>query len=256
MLLEIECNLAKTLTGGQAFRWEQTGENVFRGYAFDRYAEVSYVTGGIEIMPLNDNANDVGFWENYFDVSRDYDGLIKQISGDSTIQSAATEHGVIRILRQSPFETLLSFIISQNNNIPRIKGIISRLCDTFGTDGAFPTPEQLHGAATTDFRALGMGFRDKYITDALTCLETGIVNLSDISRINPDTARETLKQIKGVGDKVADCVLLFGFGLLTVFPKDVWIKRITAEHYPNGLPDCWVGAEGLAQQYLFEGYRK
>ena len=162
-------------------------------------------------------------------------------------------------MKQEPFETLISFIISQNNNIPRISGIIGRLCESFGEkiEGgySFPTAERLHGITPDDLAPLRAGFRARYICDAVSKVNSGEVDFAEIDKLPLDEAREKLKLIVGVGDKVADCVLLFGFAKHSAFPRDVWVKRLMAQFYPDGLPECTRGIEGIAQQYLFDYVR-
>ncbi|MDE6789112.1 MAG: DNA-3-methyladenine glycosylase 2 family protein, partial [Ruminococcus sp.] len=148
------------------------------------------------------------------------------------------------------WECLISFIISQNNNIPRIKGIIDRLC---GNYEGFPTSGELSGETPDSLAYLRSGFRAKYICDAINCVNSGKVKLTEIAEMRIDDARKSLKIIKGVGDKVAECVLLFGMHRTNAFPIDVWIKRVLAEYYPDGFPD--FPHAGIAQQYLFHYMR-
>ena len=166
----------------------------------------------------------------------------------------------IRILKQEPWEALCSFIISQNNNIPRITGIIDRLCSTWGEKNekgeySFPSYEILAGLTVEDLAPLKAGFRSKYILDAAQKLKNKEIDLNKIYSATMDEAREELMKIKGVGKKVADCTLLYGFGRMEAFPVDVWVKRIVEELYPDGLPECIKGNEGIAQQYLFHWRR-
>ena len=159
----------------------------------------------------------------------------------------------IRILRQDPFETLISFIVSQNNNIPRIKKIITALCENYGENRAFPTPEALAGASVDDLFALRTGFRAKYIHDAAVKVASGEVNLSEIAACKDyGKCTEMLCRIHGVGPKVSSCVLLFGFHKTEAFPVDVWMKKSLARHFPDGFDPAPLGRyKGLCQQYLF-----
>ncbi len=214
--------------------------------------------------------NEEGLWREYFDLDADYSEYIERLSADETLAAACRASAGIRILRQEPFETLISFIISQNNNIPRISGIVERLCQTFGEriDGSggevaenaeaaysFPTAKRLEGIEAGDLAPLRAGFRARYIADAVARVNSGEVDFGEIDALPLDKARERLKTIVGVGDKVADCVLLFAFRKTDAFPRDVWVKRIMAEYYPDGLPACTKGIEGIAQQYLFDYVR-
>jgi N-glycosylase/DNA lyase len=175
------------------------------------------------------------------------------------LKSAAECAKGVVILRQEPWETLFSFIISQNNNIPRIKGIVERLCEAFG-DGetgqkTFPSAETLSKLTVEDLAPLRSGFRAKYIVDAAQKVANGTVDFDAIEKNPIEFGREELQKINGVGAKVAECTLLYGFHKVEAFPIDVWVKRIMAEMYPDGLPECTKGTEGIAQQYLFHWRR-
>jgi N-glycosylase/DNA lyase len=158
-------------------------------------------------------------------------------------------------MRQPVFETLITFIISQNNNIPRISGIVERLCDNFGEDRGgyrdFPSAETLSELSTFDLAPIRAGFRDKYIIDAARNWVDGTVREEFLKTAPLDSARDMLMKIKGVGPKVADCVLLFSANRLETFPKDVWIKRAMESLFPDGLPECAREYAGIAQQYIF-----
>ncbi|MBP3268420.1 MAG: DNA-3-methyladenine glycosylase 2 family protein, partial [Ruminococcus sp.] len=186
------------------------------------------------------------------DLDTDYGELKRRFSEDAVLSKACAFAGGIRLLRQDSWETLSSFIISQNNNIPRIKGIISRLCEHYG---GYPSVEQLKGETPDSLAFLRAGFRAKYIVDAVEKLTDGEVSVERAKTLPTDEARAELMKIKGVGPKVADCAMLFGMYRLDAFPKDVWVKRVMAKYYPDGLPDCISGAEGIAQQYLFHYIR-
>ena len=248
-------NLKLTLTGGQAFRWRQISDDRYFGTVGSRTLEVSHEKGGVRLINAADN--DLPFWENYFDTNTDYNAIIACFREDPTLREACKYAHGLRILKQEPFETLISFIISQNNNITRIRGIIERLCEAFGEKigdnlFAFPTVETLTNA---DLSAIGAGYRAGYITEAARKVQNREINLAALYGADTDTARAELLRIKGVGEKVADCVLLFAYGKSSAFPKDVWVKRATEQFYPDGLPACIKGNEGLAQQYLFEYIR-
>lgn len=250
-------DIRRTFLCGQCFRWSEGENGVFSGIAGGKHITLSQ--NGSDVTLHGVNEQDIPFWEDYFDLGTDYAGFISTLSADEMLKTACSATGGIRILRQEPFETLISFIISQNNNIPRIAGIISRLCETFGsrTDGGFtfPTAQQLAGVSAEELAPLRAGFRARYIVDAVSKVNSGIVDFDEINSLPLAAAREKLKLITGVGDKVADCVLLFAFHKLDAFPKDVWVKRIMAQYYPDGLPECTKGIEGVAQQYLFDYVR-
>ncbi len=249
-------SLIQTLEGGQAFRWSHEG-NIFSGYAKNRFLRIRQEENGITLLDIDEK--DVPVWLHYFDCDTDYEAVIKQFSADKTLKLASESGRGLRILRQEPFETMISFIISQNNNIPRIKGIISRLCESFGekcADGfAFPTAERLAALTEEDLAPLRAGFRNRYILDAARKTIDKTVDLDKIYSMTYDEGKAELKKIVGIGDKVADCILLFAYHKTEAFPVDVWIKRIVAEYYPDGLPECMGEYKGIAQQYLFEYFR-
>ncbi len=255
MKFEIKCScldLKQTLFCGQCFRFKEIGDNIFEGIAEDKFVRLKQLENGIEIET---EEKDLPFWKSYFDFDLDYDKLIERFCLDKTLKCAC-EGRKIRVLKQAPFETLISFIISQNNNIKRITGIINRLCECFGEKigggYAFPTAKAMSMLTVEDLAPLRAGFRAKYIVDAVSKVNSGEVDFEKIQKMSDDDAREALKVIKGVGDKVADCVLLFGLHRLAAVPKDVWIKRINAHYYPDGYPDCMGEYAGIAQQYLFD----
>ncbi len=249
-------SLALCLDCGQAFRWEKDG-NCFKGVAFGKFLKIEETDNEIIFYDTSEYEFE-NIWKPYFDLDTDYRKIISCYDEDNLIK-AVTQFSGIRILRQEPWEALCSFIISQNNNIPRIKGIVSRLCESFGEktgDGfTFPSAEKLADLTVEDLSVLRAGFRAKYIIDAANKVACGDVDFKKIDENPIEFGREELIKIKGVGAKVAECTLLYGFHKLTAFPVDVWVKRIMAEMYPNGLPACVKGTEGIAQQYLFH-YRR
>ena len=228
-------NIALTLDCGQAFRWAQKPNGAWHGVAEKRAVDI--IQDGDKITVIGDT--DENFWQIYFDLDRDYGAICEKLETDSQLRRAISEYGGIRILRQNTWEALCSFIISQNNNIPRIKGIIERLCAT----------------NVDDLAPLRSGFRAKYIIDAAQKVACGEVNLHMLATEDMDVCRAELIKIKGVGAKVAECTLLYGCGRIEAFPVDVWVKRIMAEMYPDGLPECTSGVEGIAQQFLFHWRR-
>ena len=176
------------------------------------------------------------------------------------VRNALNSAKGIRILRQDRWETLCSFIISQNNNIPRIKGIIGRLCEAFGEriDGgyAFPSADRIASLTEEQLAPIRSGFRARYILDAARRVTDGRTDLDAVSAMIYDDAKKYLMQIKGVGNKVADCVLLFGYGFFDAFPKDVWIKRVIEKYYGENFDESiFKPYGGIAQQYLFYSER-
>lgn len=250
--------LADTLDCGQAFRFFKDDNDVWSGIVSGR--QIRMKEDGEDILFYDICESD--FTElmiPYFTLDIDYAAIKRRFSSDKHLKAAMEYANGIRILRQDKWECVCSFIISQNNNIPRIKGIIERLCESFGNkcEGgyAFPPADRIAALSAEDLSPLRAGFRTRYILDAAAKFANGEINLELVSAAPLDDARQELMKIKGVGPKVADCALLFSFGRFDAFPQDVWIKRATAELYPNGLPDCFGEYAGIAQQYLFHYMR-
>lgn len=255
ILSEKDFGLDDTLDCGQAFRWKKIDSDykcTYEGSFLNNYLRISEISDGLFILHNVSEEDFLDRWLDYFDLSTDYSTLKEMFSEDETLSAACKFANGIRLLKQDSWECLISFIISQNNNIPRIKGIIDRLCESYG---GFPTAEQMKGVTADDLSYLRSGFRGKYLSDAVGCVNSGKISLSDIAHSPIDKAREALRLIKGVGPKVAECVLLFGMHRTEAFPVDVWIKRVLEEYYPNGFPEFARENAGIAQQYLFHYIR-
>ena len=247
-------SLSQTLDCGQAFRWSCDDRGVWSGIVGGRLCRLSQQDGDITFYDCDERT----FKENYavyFDINRDYGAIITAISGNEILKAASDVAGGIRILKQEPWETVCSFIISQNNNIPRIKGIIERLCENFGEkiEGgfAFPSAEKIAALSLEELAVIRSGFRAKYILDAARKFASGEISSERLEQLSTDEARSQLMKIYGVGEKVADCVLLFAFARIDAFPKDVWIKRAMEKLFSGDLPECAVPYAGIVQQYIF-----
>lgn len=258
----VKCfDLPLTLDCGQAFRWRQEEDGSFKGAAFGKFLHISQETDGTLVFYNTSDEEFNEIWKHYFDLERDYETLCEDFCrSDESLKTAVEAYPGIRILNQEPWEALCSFIISQNNNIPRIKGIVERFCHLLGDpleDGfySFPTAEKMANLTVEDLSPLRAGFRAKYLLDAARKVCDGTVNLEALPQMDIDEARAELQQICGVGPKVAECVLLYSCGKTEAFPKDVWVKRILEELYPDGLPECINGVQGIAQQFLFHWRR-
>ncbi len=213
--------------------------------------------------------------KKYFDLDRDYKEIKKELAKvDENLKNSIEYGSGIRILNQDLFETIISFIISANNNIPRIKGIIERICKNYGeeiefrgkTYYSFPTPEELSKASVQDFRSLGLGFRDVRVYNTTQKIAKGEFNIEKLYGLSTEDAANELLTLDGVGPKVCDCILLFSdLKRFDVFPIDVWVRRVMNELYIHEedekkvnkkdikkLADEKFGSlEGIAQQYLF-----
>jgi N-glycosylase/DNA lyase len=213
----------------------------------------------------------------YFDSARDYGAVERRLLGDARLRRVATGLSGVRILRQPRFETLVAFVVSANNNIPRIARSVDALCRLAGLrieteEGeawAFPEPAALAEAGAARLRQeANLGYRDRYVAETARLVATGEVDLDAFESLPTDELRAELARLPGVGPKVADCVALFAFGRVEVFPVDTWVRRAMTELYldeSSRVPDREIAAlarrrfgpyAGIAQQYLFEGYRK
>lgn len=250
-----DLDLAQTLDCGQSFRWTEHEDGSFSGIAFGKFVTVRLENNTLYIE--NTNKKDFEkFWYDYFDLSLDYGKIRNEISRLHPVLCEAAKYAPgIRILRQEPYEALCTFIISQNNNIKRIKGIVQRLCEYLGEkiEGgyAFPTAEKMAQLTPDDLAPLRAGFRNRYLIDASQKVASGAVDLEKCRYCDYDEARAELMKITGVGVKVADCTLLFGLHRIEAFPVDVWMKRAMEKLFPNMKPEDFGEYAGIAQQYIF-----
>lgn len=237
--------------------------------AFERVLNVK--SEDDKIILSNTNLEDFNnIWYNYFDLERDYGEMKEELSEDEILKEAVKFGSGIRILKQEPFETLISFIISANNAIPRIKSSIERLSKRYGKyigeyNGkdyyAFPTAEALSKVDVEELKETKIGFRAKYVSSAAKRVYNGEADLNDIKTLDTDEAREKLMEFQGVGPKVSDCILLFAMEKYDAFPIDVWVKRIMEYFYlkedtsmkkiQRYGEEKFKDLAGFAQQYLF-----
>ena len=265
-------NLAKTLDCGQCFRWEKVGDEEWLGIAFGRLISVKQV--GDELIIYNSTKEDFNnIWCHYFALDEDYEKIDRELleNCQNEIFVKALECGKgIRILHQDAWESVCSFIISQNNNIPRIKKIIDALSfalgkqidatnmENHGAKGrefySFPTAEAILEAGEQFIFSLKTGFRAKYIIDAAEKWCDGTINEEELKQIEAlEEALAYLCRVKGIGLKVASCALLFGFERHDPFPIDVWMKRVLDKYFEKDFdPKTFSKYAGVAQQYLFD----
>ena len=258
-------DLEQTFMCGQCFRWNKTTENTYAGVAFGKVLKISLKDQNF-ILHSCSPEDYYNVWEKYFDLTRNYGEIKKSLATSKVMENAISAGSGIRILRQDIWETVLSFILSASNNIPRIKKIITSLCENFGdplSDGlySFPTPEKLRGITPEDLAPIRAGFRAKYIVDAVSKITSGKVDIDELYKMDTATARKELIKISGIGNKVADCILLFALGRMEVFPVDVWINNTMCKLYPERCtsladvrsagPEIFGEYCGIAQQYLF-----
>ena len=255
-------DLVKTFECGQCFRWDVNESGVYAGVAFGRVAKLYHNGNSIFISGSIEDFETI--WRGYFDLDCDYAEIRQRLCIDDFMRRATAYGEGIRILRQDKWEALCSFIISQNNNIPRIKTIIDTLCREFGDAinfedklfYTFPSAAKLASLDIEHLAPLRCGYRAEYIIRTAKMVDNGCINLDALSQDTPDTARTALKKLYGVGDKVADCVMLFGLHMLDAFPLDVWMKRAVVQHYgPEFNPKIFSPYAGIAQQYIFNYVR-
>lgn len=254
-------DLAQTFDCGQCFRFEPCGEDGYRGIAGRHAAQIRWdgetlcIDGSLEKPVTREQFE--SFWRRYLDLDRDYAVIYRSLVRrmGSPMRRCVRYSPGLRVLRQDPFEALISFILSQNNNVPRIKGIIRRLCrfgePLGGGDFAFPTPERILSLTGGEMAELRCGWRDAYIRDAARRVADGRLDLKRVALLPLPEARQALQTVRGIGPKVADCVLLYGLGRLEAFPLDVWMKRAMVSLFPDKTPADFGRYAGIAQQVIF-----
>lgn len=259
---------------GQCFRWNAIENNIYIGVVGQNVIEVTQKENEVIFESIGeDNLEELV--NRYFDLTRDYEDIKNTLSNVDNYLKESISYGCgIRILNQDLWETILSFIISANNHIPRIKGIIERLSKAYGDEiifkeksyYTFPSLEQLKNVTVEEYRNLGLGFRDIRMYETVKMIKNGDVKLEDLYKMDTSEAKEKLLLLSGVGPKVADCILLFSdLKRMDVFPIDVWVRRVMNELYIKEKEEKKVSKkqilsiakekfgslEGLAQQYLF-----
>ena len=253
-------SLKEICQSGQCFRMYETAENTYELIAGDKYLKMTQ-EGSIVNFYCSD-MEFICYWVPYFDIDADYSSYIAKINPRDTSLVEAAECGSgIRILQQDLWEMIITFLISQQNNISRIRGCVERLCEAYGekkTSGekeyyAFPTPEQLAGASEEDLRKLGMGYRARYIAETTRSILDGEISPERIYRFRYyRRAKQELMKLSGVGEKVADCICLFALHHMDAFPVDTHIRQVLDEHYRRGFPNRrYHGVRGIMQQYIF-----
>ena len=247
---------------GQCFRMRQAEDGSIVLIAYERKLRIRHGETGELIFSCTEEDLD-RIWRPYFDLDRDYGDIRAHIrKDDSFLQEAAAFGRGIRILRQDPWEMLISFIISQRKSIPAIRTAIEKLCENFGKElfaldaegqeivyHAFPEPEALLKADEDSLASCGLGYRLPYVREAALAWEAG--RLSGLSDLPTEELIHSLMELHGVGVKVASCVALFGYHRLEVAPVDVWMQRVIDGVYGGSLPEEYKEYAGVIQQYLF-----
>ncbi len=248
-------DIEQTLECGQVFRFVKMDD----AYRILARNHIAYVRDMGEEYVIE--CDDKEFFTRYFDFDTDYESIQKSVYEDGFLGEAIEFGRGIHILRQEPVEAIFSFIISQNNHIPRIKGIIERICDSLGEDmgdyHAFPSVEALASAGEEFFKSIGAGYRASYLDRVAKALLNE--NVGEWESLDTQSLREKLMGLHGVGRKVADCALLFGFNRFDVFPVDTWIKKVFADEFEGAsaeqmsvlLVKKYGKYAGFVQQWVF-----
>ena len=261
-------NLERTLFCGQAFRWSPCGKNSFFG-TVNQGAVVAKTQNNSLLLTCSQE--DLEFWKHYFDLAKDYGEAEKMLLNDPKTAPSVEYSSGIRVLNQDPFETMISFIISANNNVKRISSTIERLSKRYGTHKSledreyftFPSAKSLANASEVDLKECGVGYRAPYIISSAAKIANGY-DFEAVRKLDYETAKKELMTFSGIGPKVADCILLFSLGFGEAFPVDVWVKRVLVELFDCTQKDSDVRAvvkrygkwAGAAQQYLFHYARQ
>ena len=274
--LDVKCfNLKYTLECGQCFRWNKIDENTYIGVVKDRVLKVRQEGNKIFIKSdKEENLEKVVRY--YFDLDRDYEKLEKKIVLiDDNIAKAVKNTSGLRNLNQDFFEMLISYIISANNNIPRISKSVNEISKRYGKEiefegqryYLFPTPDELRDVTIDEFRECGVGFRDKYIYKTVEKINNKEIDLEQMQKLDTEKLKAALLSLMGVGPKVADCILLFSCARQEVFPIDVWVQRIMRRLYYNNeevskneilryARENFGENAGIIQQHLFYNVRE
>lgn len=249
-------NPGQIADSGQCFRWKEEENGHYSLIAFGKKLEIWEKEEGFAFS--TDENEWYSIWSAYFDLETDYASLGKKIDqfGDAHLRDSFEKGSGIRILRQDLWEMIVSFIISQNNNIPRIRGSIEKLCEKAGlpAEGGgyrFPGPGEVSREVFFD-KSMGFGYRDQYLANIYEFAEKNPFFLDELRKMDYNNALGALLKIKGIGNKVANCICLFGLHHVEAFPIDTHVKQLMDKYYPEGLDlKPYEGAAGIIQQYLF-----
>ncbi len=253
-------NLAAIADSGQCFRWKPQAE----GYlipAMDRVLRARQEPDGTLALDCAE-AEFHRLWKHYFDLEEDYGAMAAVLPAEDAYLRAAADYGRgIRILRQDPWETLATFLISQRKNIPAIRLAVEKLCAANGREigrdegepvFAFPSPPEMFSLGEEGLRACGLGYRTPYVLRAAEVFSRGDADLNGWNALDDGALENALCSLYGVGPKIARCVMLFGYHRLNAFPVDVWIRRVEEKRYPGGIqPERFAPFAGVMQQYMF-----
>ncbi len=253
-----EMDAVKTFECGQCFRWNCDENGVYTGVVKGTAAKITSREGALYLQ--TSEPDKINMWRDYFDLDVDYESIRLAFDGGDYLKKCSEFGRGIRILRQEPWEALCSFIISQCNNIPRIKKIVETLCSCFGeavkfddrTLYTFPSAERIAGLSVDDLAPLRCGYRAPYIISAARDVTEGRIDLAKLAEMSFADSIAELRTMNGVGPKVANCMALYGLHQMSGFPIDTWMKKALKEHFsPDFDPSSLGEYAGLAQQYIF-----
>lgn len=266
VIVDNDCfSVSQICESGQCFRLDAAAENVYELLALDRYLKIEIQRGetGREKVVLSCTQEEYEkFWKTYFDMDTPYPDYINLIDENDSYLKAAAEFGRgIRILRQDIWEMIVTFILSQQNNIPRIKNLIRALCEKYGEERrtpegkkyyTFPSARSLAEASEEELKRLKLGYRSRYICKTAKQAAEGEIDLKTLPEMTYRDARAELMKLSGIGGKVADCICLFALHQMDAFPIDTHIRQVLNLHYTDGFPfERYRGCAGVMQQYIF-----
>ena len=232
--LDIKISLHETINSGQIFLWENYGNEWF---VLDGNDIIMGKQTPFEVITFSKIA------KNFFREDENYEKILKDITKDKIVKKATNRYPGLRITRQDPFQCCISFIVSSNSNIPNIRMRLQKLCRKFGKKVRFqkrdfvlfPEPKRLARATLQELKECKLGYRSKYVLDTSQAIASGEVDLDELKKMKYEQAREVLLKLPGIGDKVADCVMLFSLEKLDSFPLDTWMLKILQKYYSNNI---------------------
>lgn len=261
-------DMKKIADSGQAFRIRCFDDGTFRFITGNSTVDIKYIhkeentaacSADIEVSCSEKEWENI--WVPYFDISRNYSDIRHRVpESDEFLSRAAASGRGLRILRQDPFETMITFIISQRKNIPAIKSAVETLCRNYGEKISaeredlylFPVPEKLAALSEDDLRGCNLGYRAPYVLDAAKKVSEEIIDLEKIDSLSDEDLLEKLKDVKGIGKKVANCIALFAYGRVGLAPIDTWISKVIEQKYDGIDPfPAYGSTAGIMQQYIF-----
>jgi N-glycosylase/DNA lyase len=275
LVIDQPFDLESSLESGQAHRWKKS-DDWYSGVVRGEFIQIRQKGQTVEFMSgPSPEATAAAMLRDYFRLDDDLDAIYLDINKDNRVADMVDKYPGLRILRTEPWECLVAFICSANNNIARIHQLMERMSEEFGnpvtlngeTRYTFPTPADLAEGGEMELRRLGLGFRAPYVDQASKAVLEGRLDLAALVQMPYPEAKEALMDMKGIGPKIADCIAIFSLEKLEAFPIDVWIRRALAEWYfpdqktpPDKVLLEWAQDHfgrygGYAQQYLFHGQR-